>query len=155
MTQTLSVANSRMIVSMAHKKFGIRFAVILFWITVWSFFSLVVPDILFAGPIETMQSLLQQIQHLSFWLSIMHSLSKIILGFFLAFLAGVTCAILAYRFSVVALLLQPAIQIMKAVPVACFIVVSLIWMRAPYISVLVSFFVVFPIIYLQIGRAHV
>ena len=129
----------------------------LFWLTVWQSVSIIIPKILFAGPVQTMQSLLLMMQSIDFWKSIIYSLSKILFGFMLAFGAGCTVAVICKYSKFLQYMLDPMIQIMKSVPVACFIVVALIWVRAASISVVTVFFVVSPIIYINLieGLAHV
>lgn len=129
----------------------------LFWLTVWQSVSIIIPKILFAGPVQTMQSLLLMMQSIDFWKSIIYSLSKILFGFMLAFCAGCTVAVICKYSKFLQYMLDPMIQIMKSVPVACFIVVALIWVRAASISVVTVFFVVSPIIYINLieGLAHV
>ena len=136
--------------SMARKHVLVRLTVILFWVTVWSVLAAYLPDVLFAGPIDTLRCLLRQIQTTTFWISILHSLCKITIGFVLAFLFGAILAIAGYYIRPIGILLEPAIQIMKTVPVACFIVVALIWLSSAHISVLVAFFVVFPAVYINL-----
>ena len=70
----------------------------------------------------------------------------------LAFALGCVLAVLAYRCAFVRVMLEPAVQIMKSVPVACFVVVALIWIRSAWISVLTSFFVVFPAVYINLDE---
>lgn len=134
---------------MRSKNLWTRLIAALFWAAIWFIVAQIVPDILFSGPLETLQSLFRQVIKLEFWLSISHSLCKVAFGFLFAFFFGIGLATLGYFIYPVRILLEPAIQIMKTVPVACFIVVALIWMHASYISVLVSFFVVFPLVYIQ------
>lgn len=110
--------------SMARKHVLVRLTVILFWVTVWSVFAAYLPDVLFAGPLDTLRCLLRQIQTTTFWISILHSLCKITIGFVLAFLFGAMLATAGYYIRLIGILLEPAIQIMKTVPVACFIVVA-------------------------------
>ena len=86
----------------------------------------------------------------TFWISILHSLCKITIGFVLASLFGAMLAIAGYYIRPIGILLEPAIQIMKTVPIACFIVVALIWLSSAHISVLVAFFVVFPAVYINL-----
>src|SRR5699024_6355754 len=69
-----------------------------------------------------------------------------------AFALGCMLAVLAYRCAFVRVMLEPAVQIMKSVPVACFVVVALIWIRSAWISVLTSFFVVFPAVYINLDE---
>lgn len=123
---------------------------ILFWLAIWQTVSILTPEILFAGPVPTVQSLLLMFLNMSFWKSIVYSLGKILLGFIGAFCAGCVVAIICKRYKFLQYMLDPMIQIMKSLPVACFIVVALIWVRASSISVLTVFFVVFPIIYINL-----
>ena len=127
-----------------------RLAAAVFWLVVWQAVSMTVPKLLFAGPAQTVQSLLSMVGDGGFWLSVAHSLGKIAGGFVLAFALGCVLAVLAYRCAFVRVMLEPAVQIMKSVPVACFVVVALIWIRSAWISVLTSFFVVFPAVYINL-----
>ena len=123
-----------------------------FWLAVWQIASLSLPKLLFAGPAQTVQSLLFMLRKADFWLSILFSVSKIAGGFILAFALGCLLAVLAHRIALARMLLEPAVQVMKSVPVACFVVVALIWVRSAWISVLTAFFVVFPAVYINLQQ---
>ena len=123
-----------------------------FWLGLWQAVSLALPKLLFAGPAQTVQSLFSMIESADFWLSIGCSIGKIAGGFVLAFVLGCLLAILAHRAALARVLLEPAVQIMKSVPVACFVVVALIWVRSAWISVLTAFFVVFPVVYINLQQ---
>lgn len=123
-----------------------------FWIVVWQGLSLVLPKLVFAGPLQTMGSLLGMLGTRTFWLSILLTLLKITAGYALAFVLGCVLAALGARFTLLRMLLEPAVQVMKSVPVACFVVVALIWLRSSQISVLTAFFVVFPVTYVAVSE---
>lgn len=129
-----------------------RVFVVLFWLGVWQALSLILPKLLFAGPVPTVQSLLSMLITVPFWLSLLHTVGKIALGYLMALVLGCLFAALCYFAAVPRLLLAPAIQIMKSVPVACFIVVALIWVRSSWISVITAFFVVLPIFYINLSE---
>ena len=124
----------------------------LFWLAVWQAAAVLLPKLLFAGPVPAVRSLLSLLQNSEFWFSIAHSLGKIASGFLLAFSTGCLLAIACRRMPVLRMLLGPLIQVMKSLPVACFIVVALIWVRSEWISVLTAFFVVFPAVYINLGE---
>ena len=124
----------------------------LFWLAVWQAAAVLLPKLLFAGPVPTVRSLLSLLQNSDFWFSIEHSLGKIASGFLLAFSTGCLLAIACRRMPVLRMLLGPLIQVMKSLPVACFIVVALIWVRSEWVSVLTAFFVVFPAVYINLGE---
>lgn len=124
--------------------------VLAFWLAVWQTVSLCAPRFLFASPLDTLTALIRLTGQAPFWLSIAHTLCLTALGFSLAFVLGNAFAVLCYGNALLRALAGPAIQVMKSVPVACFIVVSLIWIPSAYLSVLVSFFVVFPVSYVSL-----
>lgn len=134
------------------KKWLRRLLAALFWLAVWQIAALSLPKLLFAGPAQTVQSLLFMLRKADFWLSILFSVSKIAGGFVLAFALGCLLAVLAHRVALARVLLEPAVQVMKSVPVACFVVVALIWVRSAWISVLTAFFVVFPAVYINLQQ---
>lgn len=145
-------------VSIIWDKRWLRYLVVaVFWLGLWQAASLALPKLLFAGPAQTVQSLFSMVGSADFWLSIGCSIGKIAGGFVLAFALGCLLAILSHCAALARVLLEPAVQIMKSVPVACFVVVALIWVRSAWISVLTAFFVVFPVVYinLQQGLANV
>lgn len=123
-----------------------------FWLAVWQIAALMLPKLLFAGPAQTVQSLLSMLTKADFWLSIALSIGKIAGGFVSAFALGCAFAVLAHRAPLARVLLEPAVQVMKSVPVACFVVVALIWVRSAWISVLTAFFVVFPAVYINLQQ---
>lgn len=132
------------------KRWVRRIVATVFWLAVWEFVSFLLPNMLFAGPVQTAQSLLLMLGDGNFWKSILLSLGKVAMGFILAAVLGCLCATMCHRFVYLQLLLEPAVQIMKSVPVACFIVVALIWVRSAWISVLTAFFVVFPLFHINL-----
>ena len=135
-----------------YKKLAMGLAVVLFWTTVWHILAQYIPDILFASPFDTWKSLCSQVQTSLFWQAILHSLGQITVGFLFAFAIGLLLAILCYFVRPIAFLLEPAVQVMKTVPVACFIIVALIWISSENISILVAFFVVFPVVYINLSQ---
>lgn len=86
-----------------------RLAAAVFWLVVWQAVSMTVPKLLFAGPAQTVQSLLSMVGDGGFWLSVAHSLGKIAGGFVLAFALGCMLAVLAYRCAFVRVMLEPAV----------------------------------------------
>lgn len=121
----------------------------LFWLAVWQTVSFCTPKMLFASPMRTLSTLLRIGITSEFWLSILHTLGLVTLGFALGFVFGCVFAVLSFNSGLAHTLLRPAVQVMNSVPVACFVVVALIWMSSAYIAVLVSFFVVFPVTFVS------
>ena len=104
-----------------------------------------------ASPWETVKTLFVLIRTPEFWKAVGYSFAKIALGFFLALGAGVLCAVAASAFGVVRALLNPMLRLIKAVPVASFIILALFWLSSSKnLSVLISFLMVLPVIYTNV-----
>lgn len=82
----------------------------------------------------------------SIWFTFYH----IEAGFFLGAAAGILLAVFAAKFKMFEILLWPWMLSVKAVPVASFIVICLVWFSARNISVLISFLIVMPVVYQNI-----
>ena len=120
-------------------------------LTVWQVACMIIgQDILLASPIAVVQRLFELIKEADFRHTVQFSLCRIAAGFFCAFATGSVFAALAGRFRVVEILLHPFIVIAKTVPVASFIVISLIWLTSSNLSVFIAFLMGFPIIYTNI-----
>lgn len=125
-------------------------AIVLAWLAIWQVTATIVAnDILLAGPADVIRSLFMQIFTPDFWLSIARSFSKIMCGFFLAFFAGILLGSLSFRFPILDEILSPPLLLMKSVPVASFVILALIWAGSENLSIFISFFVVFPILYVN------
>ncbi len=124
-----------------------RLAAAAFWLLLWSALASQLPGVLFAGPVRTAKSLLALLGTAECWRSVAGTLGQIAAGFLLAFAAGLVFGALCYRSRWLRALLSPAVQGMKSVPVACFVIVALIWVPSQQIAVLLSAFVVFPLTY--------
>lgn len=119
-----------------------------FWLAVWHIASVAIGhDILLVSPIAAADRLVELVGQADFWASIALSLSRIVLGFLSALIAGVVLAGTAARIRLVRELLAPLVTAVKAVPVASFVILVLIWVSSEHLSVVISFLMVFPIVY--------
>jgi NitT/TauT family transport system permease protein len=107
-------------------------------------------DILLVSPTAVILHLFELVQVSSFWRSIGYSFSRIAGGFLLATLMGVLFAIFSYRFHWVEELLAPPIQMIKATPVASFVILTLVWISPQNLSVFISFLMVLPLMYTNV-----
>ena len=121
------------------------------WILVWQLASMwLKQEILLASPVSVIRRLGQLIVTADFWRSIGFSFGRIVLGFTLALVLGTLLAALSYGFSAVEILMDPLITVIKATPVASFIILCLIWIPSRNLSVFISFLMVLPVIYTNI-----
>lgn len=121
---------------------------VLFWVAVWQLMAMYIgKEVLLASPIATIKALITLCGQSAFWHAIRFSLTRILLGFMLAVITGVVLAALSAAFEWVRLLFAPLFSVIKAVPVASFIILLLLWVRGGNLSVCISFLMVLPIVY--------
>ena len=105
---------------------------------------------LFASVSETVKKLLELAASKQSYQIILHSLLFTAGGFLSALIVGITVAVIAYKHKIVEEFLQPLLSIMKSVPVASFIIIMLVWFGSRPLAVIVSFIIVFPLIYFSV-----
>lgn len=127
-----------------------KIIIVIFWLLIWLLLALWVDnDIILASPQEAVISLLEKLIQKKFWEAVLGSLVRIALGFVTGFLTAVFLAILSSRFEYIEELLSPLMGLFKAVPVASFVVLFLIWWGSSFLAVAVSFLVVLPNVYVN------
>lgn len=99
------------------------------------------------SPFKTFEALLSLVGENSFWKSILFSLSRVTLGIVLSVVLALVFAPLSYRFSFAESLLDPLLKTIKATPVASIVILVLLWIKSKNLSVVISFLMVFPVIY--------
>lgn len=125
-----------------------RVAAAAFWVGVWQIASaLVRQEMLVASPAAVVSALARLSSDPSFYAAVGASLSRIAAGFALAAALGVGFAALSARFAFVRELLWPLMSLIKATPVASFVILALLWVTKARLSVFVSFLMVFPTVY--------
>lgn len=136
---------------LCRKRMWIRRGVILLlWLTVWQLAAdLTARPIFLVGPRETVCAFVRLAGSADFWQAVFSSLGRIGAGFGLAFFAGLLCGSLACFLPLFAEVLAPVVTLMKTVPVASFVILALIWAGADQLALVISFLVVFPMIYLN------
>lgn len=129
------------------------------WLALWQMVSLIVhQSVLLAGPLESLKALTQMMVTAEFWQTVSFTMLRIAGGFLLAFALGIAFGALAHRFPIARDILAPAVSAMKSVPVACFVVLLLVWVGSKNLTFVIVFLVAFPILYLNtlegLGRAE-
>ena len=133
-----------------HKRFGWLAACAL-WIGAWQVASLLVgSDLVLAGPWQTCVHLLSILTNPRTISIVWFSLSRIAAGFLLAFSLGVALGLAAHRWDAVRTLAAPFVAICRSVPVACVVVLLLIWVGSGAVSGLAVFLMAFPALYLAV-----
>ena len=129
----------------------IRVWAVVVWLAVWQLTSMVLNNTIFlVSPVRVVLRLGELAVTGVFWSAIVFSFLRIVGGFLLALLAGTVLGALSARFLRVRELLAPAVLAIKSIPVASFIILALFWFSSRNLAVLISFLMVFPVIYTNV-----
>ena len=125
--------------------------IILFWLCVWQVLSMIVGlELLLPSPIRTLKRLFELAGTLSFYGIILRSLARILIGTAAAVALGVALAILTARFKLLHDFVSPLMTVIKAIPVASFIVLLLLWMGRDILPSIISALIVLPIVWTSV-----
>ena len=120
-------------------------------VLVWQAASMAVgAALLLPSPAAVLVRLAALLPDGGFWRAVWFSFCRIAGGFGAALVLGTALAFAAGRWPVVDVLLRPYVLVIKSVPVASFIILALIWMRASSLPLFISFLMVFPILYTNV-----
>lgn len=119
-----------------------------FWILVWQGISLLVAqELLVPGPVVVLRTLAGMLGTAAFWKAAGMSLLRVMIGFLAAVIAGCVLAVLTVRFSVCRWLFTPLLKIVRAAPVASFIILALVWIRNNQLPAFIAFLMVVPVVW--------
>ncbi len=125
-----------------------RCAPVAFWLVVWQVASMLDSSgILLCGPLDALLALCRLSSTQTFWSSIWFSTLRIVAGVLLGYIIAGVLAAASWHTSTVRILLQPALLAIKSTPVACVVVILLIWTGAANVSVITVLLLVVPAIY--------
>ncbi|NLP34100.1 MAG: ABC transporter permease subunit [Clostridiales bacterium] len=132
-------------------RWGVRILVICFWLLFWEIlYRLIDNEIFLVSPTTVLNTLWDLAGQIAFWQAIAFSFIRIVLGFLLAMVLGILLAILSYNNWIVKELINPIFKVIKATPVASFIILALLWTKASNLSILIAFLMVVPMIYTNV-----
>ena len=119
-----------------------------FWLGVWQAAAAAIgQEVFLVSPVQAIGTLVELLPQAEFWQRIGFSAWRILLGFGLGVLFSAVLAVSAEKWEWVDALLAPVMQLVKATPVASFIILALVWVSGSSLSVLISFLMVLPVLY--------
>lgn len=125
----------------------------IFYMIIWYLIANIInKELILPSPINVFSSILNLIKDKEFYLISLMSLFRILLGYFLGVLFAIILSFLTNFFDFFDSLLSPLLRIIRATPVASFIILALIWMGKNYVPTLISMSMVTPIIWENISR---
>lgn len=140
-------------ISTIKKYIGIAVAVI-FWLGLWQLASEIVgKELLLPSPLSVLNSLCSLASSAAFWQSIFLSLLRVLCGIIVGITAGIILAALSKISWLLNAIISPLIRIVRATPVASFIILALLWIGKASIPAFISMLMVTPVVWGNIMSA--
>lgn len=135
-----------MISTLQNKKRKIIIALI--WLVIWQIMAaLIAEEILLPSPLLVFKRFLDLLVQKEFYLAILSSIGKIMIGFVISIFFGLILAFISYKSNLFYDFINPIILIFRSIPLASLIIFLLFWVKSTNLSILVSFIMAMPIIY--------
>ncbi len=120
---------------------------LVFWVAVWHLLSEIVgKEVLIPSPLRVFTRLTELLKTSEFYRIVGLSLVRITAGFMAASLLGVLFGILSAKSALTDMLLAPLLSVVRATPVASFIILALVFINKQLIPGAIAFLMVFPVI---------
>ena len=122
--------------------------VLAFWVIVWHIAATEVDlSVLVSSPSEVAKRLAELAGEKQFYIIIAKSVFRILSGFAVAAASGAVLGIVTAKVRLIDELISPLLTVIKATPVASFIILALVWLNKETIPAFISFLMVLPIIH--------
>lgn len=132
----------------------VSFAVV-FWIGVWWIGSIVVGDsYLLPDPVSVFTKLGEIIVSKDFLATVFYTMMRVLAGLFSGIILGIVLGIAAHHSKIVHSLLFPIISVIKATPVASFIIILLVILDGDLLTISIALLMVMPIIWQNVIDAY-
>lgn len=133
------------------KKSAPFLGVALFWVLLWQLAAWKTGTaLLLPSPLETLTRLGELARTSEFFIITATSLLRVFGGAVSAIIAGTFLAALCARFKILERLLAPVITVVRATPVASFIILAMLWIGRGALPSFISFLMVFPIVFTNV-----
>lgn len=104
-------------------------------------------ELLVPAPVVVLGTLGRLIVTADFWLVTGLSLLRVLAGFAAGVVVGCVAAVLTSRFRVADAVLSPALRVVRAAPVASFVILALVWIPTGRLPAFISFLMVVPVVW--------
>lgn len=128
-----------------------KILILIFWLIVWQITYISINnDLVFVSPKMVFINLFEYSMEKKYWVCIFFSLLRITIGILFGFIFGIFLSFLGYGFKIFHDFFSPALMVIKATPVASFIILALVIFKTFNIPIFITFLMVMPICYFNI-----
>ncbi len=119
-----------------------------FWLLVWQLAAMALKQgILLVSPVSVLKRWFELMGETDFWQRVVFSSLRIAEGLAWGMAAGALLGAVAAHWEWVHVLLAPLVRVIRAIPVASFIILALFWLPKARLSAFISFLICFPVFY--------
>lgn len=130
------------------KEFISKAVSVLIWVLIYQAISYCIGKSLLVPTVgDIMRAFMGMCTGIEFWSTVFFSLLRVIIGFILSVAAGLVLAWLSYRYNLIYNFVYPVLSVIKAAPVASFIILALLWMKSGHVPAFISFLMVLPMVW--------
>lgn len=124
----------------------------LIWLEIWQILSMAANlEMLLPSPAGTLKALISLAKTEGFRLSILYTLMRIAAGFTLGCVIGIIPGFITFFFKSTRTFFSPLLHIIKATPVASFIILALVWMKSSFVPSFISALIVIPFVWSNVN----
>lgn len=138
------------------KKAVTALSVAVIWVLVWQALSAAASrgglGLLLPAPLQTLAALGELVTQKSFYVSCAKTLLRVVTGWFFGLTTGVILGILTFLSKALKALFSPVLHIVKATPVASFIIAALVLMSAQKVPAFTGFLITLPVVWANISE---
>lgn len=125
-----------------------------FWIMIWEAISLIVgQELLVPSPMLTVRTFIRLAATSKFWLATMLTLLRIAAGFTVGTALGGLLAFTTFYSKAADTIISPVIRLVRAVPVASFIILALVWIKTEALPSFISAAMAAPMVWQNVSGA--
>lgn len=121
------------------------------WILVYEAVSRIIGKSLLVPSVkEITDAFLKLCAGQEFYYTVFFSVLRIFTGFFAAVFVGLIVAYCSYFNRIFYYFIYPVVSTIRAVPVASFIILTLLWIKSGHVPAFISFLIVFPVVWANV-----
>lgn len=125
-----------------------------FWLGVWQLLAWRVgEELLLPTPAASLRRLWELAQTADFWLTLLTSLERTLMGILIGFVAGALLALLTHFLPPLYRLFYPLVTVMRATPVASFVILLFLWIGQDRLPISISVLMVLPVVWANLHEA--
>ena len=126
----------------------VALVVAVLWLCLWQLaYRLINKELLMASPWQVLCRLGQLIGTADFWQITLTSMGRMLAGYALGVAGGTVLAVFSVKLSFLRAFLSPLLSVLRATPVASFIILAIVWLTSAWVPVLIGMIMVLPMVY--------